>query len=176
MLIPLGVFIGADAPKTLFGGRWNLGRKDADDEWTFVAFLAILKSHFAGRSVDRPCVFSEKSIRRAVIRVGCDAIATCLVFVACMVEWLILRDSLARTYYYSLDYGISSLAILVGVPVEKIRNWREDAKATLGAERSQADGIAAILASSLQGVRAQDGSVVERQARAGRDEFLAACE
>ena len=60
MLIPLGVFIGADAPKTLFGGRWNLGRKDADDEWTFVAFLAILKSQVAGRSVDRPCVFSKK--------------------------------------------------------------------------------------------------------------------
>ena len=93
-----------------------------------------------------------------------------------MVEWLTLCDSLARTYYYSLDYGISSLAILVGVSVEKVRNWPEDAKATLGAERSQADGIAAVLASPVQGLRAQDRSVAERQARAGRDEFLAACE
>jgi hypothetical protein len=61
LLIALGVFVGADAPNTLFWGHWNLGRKDADDEWTFVAFLAILKSQVAGRSVDRPCVCSQKN-------------------------------------------------------------------------------------------------------------------
>jgi hypothetical protein len=72
-------------------------------------------------------LFSKKPIHRVVRRVGCDAIATCLLFVARMVEWLTLCDSLARTYYYSLDYGISSLAFLVVVPVEKIRSWREDA-------------------------------------------------
>lgn len=93
-----------------------------------------------------------------------------------MVECIILCDSLARTYFYSPDYGISSLAILVGVPVEKVRNAHENAEAKLGPKRPQSSRIFEILAGSLQGLRAQDGSVAERQVRAGRDELFEACE